>query len=252
MVFRLFIIHNRDRMSSIIRVQILHTTTWDYFTSHLPDRFIRSSKVVKEAIMTDIKDSMQELHRNSSDVVTRASFFEMRCLLKILQGCFDFEVCFYIIQVAVLRLADMNLQTANPNSWNYSAQSGLDKAKFGAESKILFGYRKIFDQSLCNSKDLGDMLRFLPGVVVLNRVSMQGMVDLYRIKPDLLERFIEFTMEPLNPSPSHYALDDYLSDFLRDRTRSKCYYCNPMLQHISICRHILSSLDGSNAIDLQS
>ena len=81
---------------------------------------------------------------------------------------------------------------------------------------------------------------------------MQGMADLYRIKPDLLERLIESTIEPLRPSytpyPS-YILDDYLSDFLQDRGRSQLYYCDPMLQHISICRHFLSLL---NAFDLQS
>ena len=64
MIFSLSIIHNRDRMSSITRV--LHTTTWDYFTHHLPDRFFRSPRVVKEAIMTDINDLVQEF-RTSSD-----------------------------------------------------------------------------------------------------------------------------------------------------------------------------------------
>ena len=114
------------------------------------------------------------------------------------------------------------------------------------------GYRKMIDQSFSKSKDLGDMLRFLPGIVVQNDMSMQGMADLYRIKPDLLERLIKFTIEPLKPSPSHYILDDYLSHFLQDRDRSQLYYCDPLLQHISICRHFLSLLNGSNAFDLQS
>jgi hypothetical protein len=85
-------------MSSI--TPVIHTTTWDYFTSHLPHRFILSPKVVKEAIMTDINDLVQELWRTPSDVGT--SFFAMRCLLKILQECFDdfkLEVCFDIISV---------------------------------------------------------------------------------------------------------------------------------------------------------
>ena len=117
---------------------------------------------------------------------------------------------------------------------------------------LLDEYQKMFDHSLSISKDLGDMLRFLPGVVVQKRMTMQGMTDLYRIKPELLERFIKFTVEPLESSPSRYTLDDYLSDFLQDRDRSQLYYCDPMLQHISICRHFLSLLDGSNAFDLQS
>ena len=90
MIFSLLIIHNHDRMSSITRV--LHTTTWDYFTSRLPDRFIHSPKVVKEAIMSDINDLVREFRRTSSDV--GASFFAMRRLFEILH---NLEVCFDII-----------------------------------------------------------------------------------------------------------------------------------------------------------
>ena len=100
------------------------------------------------------------------------------------------------------------------------------------------------------------MLRFLPGVAMQKYMSMQGMADLYGIKPDLLERLIKSTFEPLRPrhvSPnSRYILDDYLSGLLQDRDRSQLIYCDPMLQHIYICRHFLSLLDGSNAFDLQS
>jgi hypothetical protein len=103
----------------------------------------------------------------------------------------------------------------------------------------------MFDQSLSKSKDLGVMLRFLPGVVVQKRMSIQGMVELYRIEPDLLERLIKFTIDPINPSSSHYILDYYLSRFLQDRDRSQLYYCDPMLQHISICLHFLFLLDRS-------
>ena len=83
---------------------------------------------------------------------------------------------------------------------------------------------------------------------------MQGMADLYRIKPNFLERLIKSTIEPLRPS-SHvlsssprYIMDGYLSGLLQDRNRSQLY-CDPMLQHISICHHFLSFLDGSNAFD---
>ena len=120
----------------------------------------------------------------------------------------------------------------------------------------------MFDQSFSKSKDLGDMLRLLPGVVVQREMSMQGMANLYRIKPDLLECLIKSTIEPLRPlasgSPvSHapyprYILEDYLSGFLQERDRSQLYHCDPMLQHLSICRQFLSLLDGSSAFDLQS
>jgi len=147
----------------------------------------------------------------------------------------------------------------SPNSQQryYFAKWGLDeqiKAKF---KTLLDGYRKMFDQSLLKSKDLGDMLRFLPGVVVQKEMNMQEMVDLYRIEPNLLERFIKFTSRAQKSSfhilYSHdNILYDYLSGFLQDHDRSQLYYCDPMLQHISICRNILSLLDGSNAFDPQS
>ena len=143
----------------------------------------------------------------------------------------------------------------NSNSWHDDAHSNLDDP-FGAKFKILFdGFRKMFDQSLSKSKDLGEILRLLPGIVVQkNHISMHGMADLYRVKPDLLERLIKSAVEPLRLGPSialssiqprglppssialfpGYILDDYLSGFLQDRDRSQLYYCDPILQHISI------------------
>ena len=264
MIFNLLIVHNHDRMSSTTR-RVLYTTTWDYFTSDLPGYFIRSPIEVQEAIMADINDLVQEFWRTSSDGTVGVSFFEIR-LLEILQKCFNVQVshvCFVIISVfgtAVDLIADKFLQSQRlANSWSYyptgKSDPGLDNLdRIRAELKILFdGYRKMFDQSFSNSKDLGDMFRLLPGVVVQKHLSLQGMVDLYRIKPDLLERLIKSTIEPLKRSScSRCILDDYLSRLLQDRDRSRLYYCDPMLQHISICRHFLSLLDGSNALDLQS
>ena len=90
------VIHDHDRMSSITRV--LHTSTWDYFSSHLADDFSQSPKVVQEAIITDIDDLVEEFRRTSSDV--GASFFAMRRLLDILQDisnvCFDVNPIFAI------------------------------------------------------------------------------------------------------------------------------------------------------------
>ena len=99
------------------------------------------------------------------------------------------------------------------------------------------------DQSYFKSKDLGDMLRFLPGVVVQKETKMRGMADFYRIEPNLLKRFIKFTtLAPQSSSIQTFyyrnILDDYLSAFLQDRDRSQLCYCDPILQHISICRKI--------------
>ena len=75
MIFRLLVIHNLDRISSTNR-RVLHTTTWNYFTSRL---FSRSPEVVKEAIMTDINEFVQEFWKNS-----RVFFSPVRssCLLQ--------------------------------------------------------------------------------------------------------------------------------------------------------------------------
>ena len=144
----------------------------------------------------------------------------------------------------------------NPDSWQYPSESLEDR--IGAKFKIMFdGYRKMIDQSFSRSKDLCDMLRLLPGIVVQKRLSMQEMADLYKIEPDFLDRLIKSAIEPLRSSPydpdySRYILDGYLSGFLRDQDRSRLYYCDPMLQHISICRHFLSLLDRSIVFDLRS
>ena len=139
------------------------------------------------------------------------------------------------------------------NSWHDDAQSDLEDG-IGVKFKTLFdGYRKMFDQSLSKSKDLCDILRFLPGVIVQKtHISMEGMAYLYGIKPELLERLIKSPIEQLKLSYSCYILDEYLSDFLQDRDRSQLYYCDFMLQHISICRHFLSLLDPSNSSDFSN
>jgi hypothetical protein len=240
-------------MSSITRV--LHTTTWDYFTSRLPDLFNWSPKVVTvtEAIMADINDLVQEFWRTSSDGDVGASIFAMRRLHDILQRCFDTsEVCFDVISVFANAVDDKNPQnSANLNSRHRSAQSDLDD-----RIKILFHrYQKMLDQSLSRSKELGDLLRFLPGIVVQKHMNMEVMGHLYRIEPDLLGRLFNSSIEPLRLKASFSSrtiLDDYLSRFLQDRDRSQHYYCDPMLQHISICRHFLSLLDGSNTFGHQS
>ena len=103
MIFGVLVIHNHERMSSITRV--LHTATWDFFTSQLPLRFRRSPSVVKEAIMTDVNDLAQEL-MSSSDGSVGASFFAMRRVLEILE-VFSTHVCFDIISVFFLRLSTL-------------------------------------------------------------------------------------------------------------------------------------------------
>ena len=133
--------------------------------------------------MTDINELVQEFWRTSSDGSVGVSFYAVRRLLGILDGCSQLlPVCSNIISFfgTAVDLADKNLQM--PNSFLYSAPSDLDETEIRAKFKILFdGYRKMLDQLLSKSKDLGDMLRSLPGVVVQKHMSMHGMADLYRI-----------------------------------------------------------------------
>ena len=108
------------------------------------------------------------------------------------------------------------------------------------------------DHSFSKSKDLGDMLRFLPGIIVQKDLSMQGMSDLYGIKPDFVKRLESIELLRRSPYSRVYKLNDYLSGFLQDRDRSQLYYCDLELQHISICRRILSLSYQSNVFGLQS
>ena len=106
----------------------------------------------------------------------------------------------------------------------------------------------MIDQSLSKSKDLGDILRILPGVVVHRGLTLEAMVVLYKIKADFLERLTEPAFEKIG---SLYILNGYLSGLLQDRDRSQLYYCDPELQHISTCRQLLSLLDRSHDFDLE-
>ena len=68
--------------------------------------------------------------------------------------------------------------------------------EFSDRFEIMFdGYRKMTDQSFSKSKDLGDILRLLPGAVVQKNLTMEGMAVLYRIKAGLLERLIRLAFE---------------------------------------------------------
>ena len=106
----------------------------------------------------------------------------------------------------------------------------------------------MLDQSFLKSKNLGVMLRSLPGVVVQKAMNMQEMADLYGIEPDSLGRsLLVWPIEIFEiRHEACYVLDGYLSDFLQDRDRSQHYYCDPMLQHLSICLRFLSLLHESN------
>ena len=213
--------------------------------------------------MTDINVLVQEFLTSSSHRTVGASILAMRRLLEILQNCFNsLGVCFNFVSffATAVHLADKNLQISD--SLQYDAQSLDEGISLKAKFKILFdGYRKMIDQSFFKIEDLGDMLRFLPGIVVQEHLNMQRMADLYRIEPDFLERLIKYTAEPRRTKLSreryaiythNYKLDGYLSGFLRDQDRSRLYYCDPMLQHISICRQFLSLLDRSIDCGLQS
>ena len=156
----------------------------------------------------------------------------------------------------------VNLEPEFTDCFLYPTGSDFDDIvddRIRAKFKMVFdGYQMMFDQSFSKSKDLehlGDMVRLLPGFVVQNHMNIKGMAILYKIKRHLLKRLINsLCLEPHDGVHRYpcYKLDDYWSGFLQDRDRSQLYYCDPMLQHISICRHFLSLLGRSNAFHLQS
>ena len=87
--------------------RVLHIATWNYFTSFIPRRLRVSPKAVKEVILTEINDLVQELWRTSSDV--GASFFAMRRLLETLVKCKLLgDVCLMFFLVIAVDLADKN------------------------------------------------------------------------------------------------------------------------------------------------
>ena len=188
--------------------------------------------------MADINDLVQEFRMSSRDGAVGESFVAMCRLREILQVRFD-NIPFFVTD----DLADKNLQDVDDDDVS------LDE-EFSDRYKMMFdGYRKMIDQSLSKSKDLGDILRFLPGVVVHRGLTLEAMVVLYKIKADFLERLTEPAFEKIGSF--YIMLNGYLSELLQDRDRSQLYYCDPELQHISICRQLLSLLDRSHDFGLQ-
>ena len=171
-------------------------------------------------------------------------------------------VSYYFCFATDVDLADNNPQTlsklsslSSPESWEFLPYRNLsldDRISLRDKFSILFDvYQKMVHHSFSKSKDL---LRFLPGIVVQKNLSMQGMADLYGIKPDFLERLESIEMLRLSRQDLYpgYILNDYLSGFLQDRDCSQLHYCDPELQHISICRQILSLSYQSNVPNLQT
>jgi hypothetical protein len=74
------------------------------------------------------------------------------------------------------------------NRWNHLVWD-LDEKHFTIE---------ILDQLFSKSRCLGELLRYLPGIVVQGSLAKDGMIDLYRIKLDPVEHLIS-TIDPLSP-----------------------------------------------------
>ncbi|KAF8816521.1 hypothetical protein BYT27DRAFT_7182095 [Phlegmacium glaucopus] len=186
-----------------------HSATWRYIDIHIPRRFIGSPKLVRDTIMTDINQLTQEFRKISSSGAVDISFPARLCLMQILK---------------TIRLG----------------QRYTD----GEFSRVYHGYQMMLRQSFTESNDIGDLSRFLPGVLVQKALSMQGMADLYSVKVDLLHRLFEpFARVGL----SDYMLLDHLSAFFMHS-----HHPYSSLHHVLICRQFLFLLDGSNVPDLQS
>ncbi|KAF8801464.1 hypothetical protein BYT27DRAFT_7147456 [Phlegmacium glaucopus] len=189
-----------------------HSATWDYVTSHLPRRFIASPKQVRDAIMTNINELTQEFWKISNSGAVDVFFPAMFCLMRILKK-------------------DVK---------ETKSDLGATDDEF---LRAYHEYQKILDRSFTESRDIGDLLRFLPGVMVQKGLSMQGMADLYSVKMDLLHRLFEPFARVGLP---FYELQGCLSTHLMR------YHPHYRLHHVLTCCQFLSLFDGSNARGLQS
>jgi hypothetical protein len=82
---------NYNRIIPVTTGRLPHSKTWDYFKSHLIVYFIHSPKIVKDVIITDINDLVQEFWdlKISSDGAVDVFFPPMGCLMRILKVCLD-------------------------------------------------------------------------------------------------------------------------------------------------------------------
>ena len=123
-------------------------------------------------------------------------YLSLQCVvsMKFCIGVLIIWMCVFWICYCSWLTADKNLQmSVNTNPHRYAVYSSLPAYpdylplldvgdQIRTNFKILFeGYRKMFDQSFSNSKDLGGILRFLPGVVVQKHMNMQGWVTYTRL-----------------------------------------------------------------------
>ena len=90
----------------------------------------------------------------------------------------------------------------------------------------------MLDQSLIfaffKPRGIRDLLSFLPGIVVQQSLTMQGMADLYGVDMGALVPLIVSYNDLLPCRGSRYRLRDYVSGFLQDRSRSQLCYCDPI------------------------
>lgn len=108
-------------------------------------------------------------------------------------GSFIIKVCLDILFVSQLYFADNIEQkmASSESAVSGAAHSGLADLESIHPSlqaklcKLSHEYRKMLDHSFSNSRDLGDLLRFLPGILVQKHLTMQEMAGLYRVQMDL-------------------------------------------------------------------
>ncbi|KAF8816531.1 hypothetical protein BYT27DRAFT_7154580 [Phlegmacium glaucopus] len=136
-----------------------HSATWGYVKFHLPWRFIKSPKPVKDAIIMDINELAQEFWKISNHGAFGVFFSAMLCLMGILE------------KIVSLVTNDEFLE-------------------------VYHGYQKMLDRSFTESIDISGLLRLLPGVVVQKGLSIRGIANLYRVKMDILDRLSKPALEP--------------------------------------------------------
>ena len=92
-------IQNYDRIPST--QLLLHGKTWAHIKTYLPDDFIHCPEVVRDAIMMDIDNLLQEFWKTSNvGAVDVQCFTSIRLLLDILSVCLN--ITFSRLQLTLL------------------------------------------------------------------------------------------------------------------------------------------------------
>jgi hypothetical protein len=130
--------------------------------------------------MTDVNDLLREFWNIPHNRAIEVSFTATHLLLDILQVRLD---VLFVLRLLLIK-HDQHLRVRHPGQ--------TDSAHY--ITALIDGCQRMLDQSLIlafsKPRGIRDLLRFLPGILVQEGLTMQGMADLYGVNIDVLEPLI--------------------------------------------------------------